>query len=113
MSATSAAAGAGPAATTISNIKEVVLGDIWIAPWYPSFYPEELVGAERGAGAAGATLERLYVCPYCFKYTTQLVPYRGHVELCQYRKVADALGGTVYRKGDLAVCEVDGDEFKV
>lgn len=51
------------------NVKEVVLGDGWIKPWYPSFYPEELVGR---------TLDRLYVCQWCFKYTKELVPYVGH-----------------------------------
>ena len=51
------------------NVKHVVLGDILFKTWYPSFYPEELVGRE---------LERLYVCPCCFKYTKDLVPYLAH-----------------------------------
>ncbi|KAL9613766.1 MAG: hypothetical protein Q9167_001711 [Letrouitia subvulpina] len=34
------------------NVKHVILGDILFETWYPSFYPEELVGRE---------LERLYL----------------------------------------------------
>lgn len=51
------------------NVKEVVLGNGWIKPWYPSFYPEELVGR---------ALDTLYVCQWCFKYTKELVAYVGH-----------------------------------
>jgi hypothetical protein len=51
------------------NVKEVVLGNLWINTWYPSFYSEELVGK---------VLDRLYVCQWCFKYTKNLVPYIDH-----------------------------------
>jgi hypothetical protein len=51
------------------NVQEVVLGNGWIKPWFPSFYPEDLVGRK---------LETLYVCQWCFKYTKDLVPYLGH-----------------------------------
>lgn len=51
------------------NVNEVVLGDLWIKPWFPSFYPEELVGPSS---------DRLYVCKWCFKYTKDLVAYLGH-----------------------------------
>ncbi|KAI9873801.1 MAG: hypothetical protein M1830_010591, partial [Pleopsidium flavum] len=37
--------------TTARNVQNVVLGDILFKTWYPSFYPEELVGRET---------ERLY-----------------------------------------------------
>lgn len=53
-----------------SNVGEVVLGSLAIKPWYPSFYPEELV--ERNAS-------RLYVCQWCFKYTTELGAFLGHL----------------------------------
>ncbi len=69
------------------------------------------MGATTDRG--GTTLERLYVCPHCFKYTTELVPYRGHVEMCGYRDVTETLGGLVYEKENLSVCEVDGEEYKV
>lgn len=53
-----------------SNILEVVLGSLLIKPWYPSFYPEELVGRR---------VERLYVCQWCFKYSKELVGFLGHL----------------------------------
>ncbi|RCI12701.1 hypothetical protein L249_1258 [Ophiocordyceps polyrhachis-furcata BCC 54312] len=31
-------------------------------------------------------LERLYVCPCCFKYARELVAWRGHVRLCERRR---------------------------
>ncbi len=52
------------------NVQNVVLGDILFKTWYPSFYPEELVGRET---------ERLYVCRWCFKYSRELMPYLAHV----------------------------------
>lgn len=52
------------------NVVNVVLGDLLIKPWYPSFYPEELVGRKT---------ERLYVCQWCFKYSKELMPFLGHV----------------------------------
>lgn len=52
------------------NIKEVVLGDVQFDTWYPSFYPEELVGRE---------IDRLYVCQWCFKYSKDRTPYVSHI----------------------------------
>ena len=52
------------------NILNVVLGNLLIKPWYPSFYPKELVGQRT---------ERLYVCQWCFKYSKELVPYVSHL----------------------------------
>ena len=51
------------------NVRNVVLGDILFKTWYPSFYPEELVGRE---------IERLFVCQWCFKYSKDLMPYLAH-----------------------------------
>ncbi|CAK7264063.1 SAS complex subunit [Sporothrix epigloea] len=28
-------------------------------------------------------LDRLYVCPYCFKYSKEIVPWHGHVQVCE------------------------------
>lgn len=94
------------------NVKEVVLGDLWIKPWFPSFYPEELVGRE---------CDRLYVCKWCFKYTIDLGSYLGHAKLCAYKdsKLVEELGGCIYQarekngKGEYAILEVDGEESKV
>ena len=52
------------------NVLNVVLGNLLIKPWYPSFYPKELVGQRT---------ERLYVCQWCFKYSKELVPYVSHL----------------------------------
>lgn len=51
------------------NVVDVILGEIWMKPWYPSFYPEELVGKRT---------EKLFVCQWCFKYSKDLLPYMGH-----------------------------------
>lgn len=52
------------------NVLEVVFGSLLIKPWYPSFYPEELVGRK---------VERLYVCQWCFKYSKELMGFLGHL----------------------------------
>jgi hypothetical protein len=52
------------------NVLEVIFGSLLIKPWYPSFYPEELVGRK---------VERLYVCQWCFKYSKELMGYLGHL----------------------------------
>lgn len=57
-----------PAATP--NVVEVVFGSLLIKPWYPSFYPEELVGRK---------IERLYVCQWCFKYSKELTGFIKHL----------------------------------
>ena len=52
------------------NIANVVLGNLHIKPWYPSFYPEDLVG--------GKAVERLYVCQWCFRYTSEILKFSAH-----------------------------------
>ena len=63
------------------NVRNVVLGDILFKTWYPSFYPEELVGRE---------LERLFVCQWCFRYSKDLMPYLAHTvrASCNLLKIA-------------------------
>ena len=51
------------------NVQNVVLGDVLFKTWYPSFYPEELVGKD---------IERLYICQWCFKYSKELMPFLAH-----------------------------------
>ena len=53
-----------------NNVHHVVLGDVLFRTWYPSYYPEKLVGKE---------VERLYVCQWCFKYSKEILPYLGHM----------------------------------
>ena len=52
------------------NVLDVVLGDTIFSTWYPSFYPEEIIGRE---------VQRLYVCQWCFKYSKELMPFAAHV----------------------------------
>lgn len=52
------------------NVDHVVLGDLLFRTWYPSYYPEELVG--KG-------VDKLYVCQRCFKYSRDVVPFLGHL----------------------------------
>ncbi|GAO14289.1 hypothetical protein UVI_02033680 [Ustilaginoidea virens] len=88
------------------NIDKVVLGDLCFRTWYPSYYGKEVLGdasgnnARAGVGNKDAShepggkpskrdkdtqpiLERLYVCPCCFKYARELVAWRGHVRVCE------------------------------
>jgi len=51
-------------------VLNVVLGNLLIKPWYPSFYPEDLVGK---------VVNRLYVCQSCFRYSKELMPYLAHM----------------------------------
>ncbi|KAF2005905.1 acyl-CoA N-acyltransferase, partial [Amniculicola lignicola CBS 123094] len=96
------------------NVLEVVFGSLLIKPWYPSFYPEELVGR---------TVERLYVCQWCFKYSKELMGFLGHLRGCE-RRVGGVPGACVYKsksdgrngeKGgerDWELWEIDGGEYK-
>jgi hypothetical protein len=69
------------------NVLEVVFGSLLIQPWYPSFYPEELVGRR---------VERLYVCQWCFKYSKELLGFIGHlVRFFPYSYFPSALTGGV------------------
>lgn len=90
------------------NIDKVVLGDLCFRTWYPSYYGKEVLGdasgnARNGGGSKEGgqdtsvrnskkdkdttqpMLERLYVCPSCFKYAKELVAWRGHVRICERR----------------------------
>ncbi|KAK2595541.1 SAS complex subunit [Conoideocrella luteorostrata] len=89
------------------NIDKVVLGDLCFRTWYPSYYGKEVLGDTSGnarSGGGGGSkdggqdtsnkaskrdrevqpmLDRLYVCPCCFKYAKELVTWRGHVKICE------------------------------
>ena len=60
---------APPAKTAKLNVQHVVLGDLLFKTWYPSYYPEDLVGRE---------VDRLHVCQWCFKYCRELAPFLAH-----------------------------------
>lgn len=94
-----------PPARADRNIDKVVFGDICFRTWYPSYYGKEVLGDHGGTTRAGSKdaggkdtggkssskkerehqtmLERLYVCPHCFKYSKELVPWWGHVRVCE------------------------------
>ena len=94
------------------NIDKVVLGDICFRTWYPSYYGKEVLGdvtagsAKPGSASIvngtgvkegtygkahgrrdkdGPMLDRLYVCPCCFKYSKELVAWWEHVRICEKR----------------------------
>jgi hypothetical protein len=55
---------------SLRDVQNIVLGDMLFRTWYPSFYPEEIMGKE---------LERLYVCQWCFKYSKDEMPFLSHM----------------------------------
>ncbi|CAF9907434.1 MAG: hypothetical protein ALECFALPRED_003327 [Alectoria fallacina] len=85
------------------NVRNVVLGDILFKTWYPSFYPEELVGRE---------LERLFVCQLCFKYSKDLMPYLAHTKVCALKHEGPP-GRPIYSRDLHAIYEVDGEEHQL
>ncbi|KAI8939000.1 hypothetical protein NX059_004844 [Plenodomus lindquistii] len=85
------------------NVLEVVFGSLLIKPWYPSFYPEDLVGRR---------VERLYVCQWCFRYTKELVGFLGHLKVCPLHTTAP-LGIRVYTKDNYSLYEIDGEQHKL
>ncbi|EME81042.1 uncharacterized protein MYCFIDRAFT_189326 [Pseudocercospora fijiensis CIRAD86] len=72
------------------NVANVVLGTLHIKPWYPSFYPEDLVG--------GRKTEWLYVCQ-CKK-------------VCPLKSEAPP-GEIIYEKDDYVIHKIDGEEQKL
>lgn len=89
------------------NIDKVVLGNICFKAWYPSYYGKEVlgdassgnngakenkdggggkigrIGGGKRAGLPPPMLDRLYVCPCCFKYSKELVTWWEHVRCCE------------------------------
>lgn len=97
------------------TISEVVLGHIWIKPEYPSFYPEELV-LHSPHSTSATTVERLYVCPWCFKYTQDVLSFRSHMDLhCSFRDVRGCFEKWIYEdtKRGIGICEIDGEELRL
>ncbi|RYC53817.1 hypothetical protein CHU98_g12392 [Xylaria longipes] len=91
------------------NIDKIVFGNTCFKAWYPSYYGKEVLGdvpAGMGGGGAGGNakigggkrdqpiLDRLYVCPCCFKYSKEMVPWWKHVQYCE--KKAFVPGTKVY-----------------
>lgn len=83
------------------NVNTVILGDLLIRTWYRSSYPEELVGK--------GTVDRLYVCKWCFKYTPEVAFFRAHERSCAIRSEPPP-GRIIYSRDNYAIYEVDGEE---
>ncbi|KAK5137139.1 hypothetical protein LTR08_000644 [Meristemomyces frigidus] len=86
------------------NIASVVLGNTHIKPWYPSFYPEGLVG--------GRKTEKLYVCQWCFRYTDDVMKYSAHCKVCPLKDEAPP-GDLIYENDDYIIHHIDGEEHKL
>lgn len=91
------------------NIDKVVFGNVCFSTWYHSPYGtealEDISGNVKANGIGGIKdggskeealsnpnrrtkeeiLDRLYVCPSCFKYSKELVPWWQHVHQCERR----------------------------
>ncbi|KAL2355180.1 acyl-CoA N-acyltransferase [Cryomyces antarcticus] len=89
--------------STTPNVLNVVLGNLLIKPWYPSFYPEELVDRQT---------ERLYVCQACFRYSKELMPFLAHVKVCPLKDSAPQ-GNLIYAKDAYSVVELDGEQHRL
>ena len=101
--APSNSASAKAVAPASRNVLNVVLGDMLFKTWYPSFYPEELIGRET---------ERLYVCRWCFRYTKDVSEYAVHVRHCALEP-HEPPGKLIYAKAPYAIYEIDGEEEKL
>ncbi|KAJ4422074.1 SAS complex subunit [Gnomoniopsis sp. IMI 355080] len=92
------------------NIDKVVFGNVCFSTWYHSPYGTEALGDISGNSTSAngingiqdggnkeealsnpnrrtkeEKLDRLYVCPSCFKYSKELVPWWQHVHQCERR----------------------------
>lgn len=90
------------ALVTDRGVKRVVLGNILFKTWYHSIYPEELVSKDT---------DILYVCPWCFRYSTDAISYTSHIRACELQTIPP--GNKLYENAGYAVWEVDGDEHRL
>ncbi|KAI9738203.1 MAG: hypothetical protein M1834_008701 [Cirrosporium novae-zelandiae] len=81
------------------NIKNVVLGDVLIESWYPCYYPNDVVGRE--------TINRLYVCKWCFKYTKDPTTFLGHTKFCPLKDEPPP-GELIYTQPTHSIYLLDG-----
>ncbi|KAI5806375.1 acyl-CoA N-acyltransferase [Geopyxis carbonaria] len=78
----------------------VYLGKHLIIPWYAAAYPKRLVDE------ASSEQNKLYVCEFCFKYTTDLKNAVVHMKLCKFEP--QFLGIQVHQTSGYTIYEVDG-----
>ncbi|TKA60581.1 hypothetical protein B0A55_11150 [Friedmanniomyces simplex] len=86
------------------NVANVVLGNLHVKPWYPSFYPEDMV--------SGRKTEWLYVCQWCFRYTSEIVKFSAHCKACPLKDEPPP-GEVVYDKADYIIHELDGADHRL
>jgi len=111
------------------NIDKVVFGNICFRAWYPSYYGKEVLGDLSGSSSAKSLsipvpngtskeesgvkvqarrdtppmLDRLYVCPSCFKYSKELVTWWEHVCVCKLRSLVPGKKIYTHPKGQRTV----------
>ncbi|GAA34716.2 histone acetyltransferase MYST1 [Clonorchis sinensis] len=86
--------------TRIKFIDHIQFGKYEIDTWYFSPYPEEY-----------RRLNKLWICEYCLKYMKCARTWVMHMtEVCRQRQ---PIGKQIYRKGDLVVFELDGNEQRL
>lgn len=123
------------------NIGQVVLGDLLFDTWYYSPYPDSMIlgpgyqqhagkhvglaadprnGAARGVTSSDPPCRRLYVCPRCFRYTSQDHDYVQHLQYHQERRdhgmetqPVPNSAVKVYDWEGYAVWEIDGEKEKL
>ncbi|KAL1843574.1 hypothetical protein VTJ49DRAFT_857 [Mycothermus thermophilus] len=122
------------------NIDKVVLGDICFRAWYPSYYGKEVLGDFAGGKMKGGKaskshgqdarddsndtrphgkrdretpmLDRLCVCPCCFKYSKELVTWWEHVRWCERRNVIPGKKIYTHPKGSRTILVPSGPAQK-
>lgn len=105
----------GTPAKSSKNVDKVVYGDLLFDCTYTSRHVREIIGDKVAEGKD--VLDRLCVCPHCFKYTQEIVKYLGHIKVCPRRKGGSegmVPGKMVYKHGESwEVWEVDGEDDQV
>jgi hypothetical protein len=82
-----------------------VFGNTCFKAWYPSYYGKEILGdvlgnvgggnAKIGGGKRDTPiLDCLYICPCCFKYSKEMIPWWKHFRCCE--KKAPVSGTKIY-----------------
>lgn len=83
------------------QINKVFYGSHPITPWYPSYYHEDLIGKD--------VVDTLYICPTCFKYTTNGPAHAAHsTGECKYE--VSPRGSRCYGKDGYEIWGIDGEE---
>lgn len=94
------------------NIDNVVFGDAIFPAWYSSQHVKDIVG--KDVAEKREMLGRLYVCRHCFKYSSEIMAYTGHMKVCPRRnggKETMIPGAKIYKHGDSGwgIWELDGE----